>query len=60
MIPSFSSLPEIADKSPSWIIPDKSPLTSAMNVDTPIWLNDSAITFKVTVLPVPEAPAIKP
>ena len=41
-------------------IPDTSPFISARNTGTPISLNDSAITFKVTVLPVPVAPAMRP
>lgn len=36
------------------------PLTSARNTGIPALLNFSAITFKVTVFPVPVAPAIKP
>ena len=38
----------------------RSPLTSARNTGIPALLNFSAITFKVTVFPVPVAPAIKP
>ena len=41
-------------------MPDTSPLISAMKVGTPISLKDSATTFRVTVLPVPVAPAISP
>ena len=37
-----------------------SPFTSAMKTGTPMSLNDSAITFRVTVLPVPVAPATSP
>ncbi|MEA4977033.1 MAG: hypothetical protein VB016_00540 [Methanomassiliicoccaceae archaeon] len=40
--------------------PLTSPLISAMKTGTPIELNDSAMTFSVTVLPVPLAPAISP
>ena len=40
--------------------PDKSPLTSARNTGTPCALNCSAMTCRVTVLPVPVAPAMRP
>ena len=43
-----------------WPKPDKSPLISAANTLTPARLNDSAKRCKVTVLPVPVAPATKP
>ena len=46
--------------SPGWAMPVTSPFTSAMNTGTPAWANPSASTFMVTVLPVPEAPAISP
>ena len=46
--------------SPGLHIPDKSPFISDKNTGTPASENDSAITFKVTVLPVPVAPAISP
>ena len=46
--------------SPGLHIPDKSPLISDKNTGTPASENDSAITFNVTVLPVPVAPAISP
>ena len=39
---------------------ETSPLASAKNTGTPIREKLSAKTFKVTVLPVPVAPAIKP
>ena len=45
---------------PVWEIPDKSPFMSAMKQGTPACENVSAKTCKVTVLPVPVAPAIKP
>lgn len=45
---------------PGWLIPDKSPLISAANTGTPIRLKASAITWSVTVLPVPVAPATRP
>ena len=41
-------------------MPDRSPLTSAMNTGTPMSEKDSASTFIVIVLPVPVAPAIRP
>ena len=46
--------------SPFSAVPDKSPLTSAMNTGTPASEKLSAITFEVIVLPVPDAPVIKP
>ena len=45
---------------PARHMPETSPLMSAMKTGTPISLNDSAMTFSVTVLPVPVAPAISP
>ena len=45
---------------PGWEIPVKSPFTSAMNTGVPIREKASANTCKVTVLPVPVAPVIKP
>ncbi len=46
--------------SPASAMPVTSPLTSAMNTGTPAREKPSAITLSVTVLPVPEAPAIRP
>ena len=46
--------------SPGQHIAAKSPFTSAKNTGTPMLLKDSANTFKVTVFPVPVAPAIIP
>ncbi len=46
--------------SPAWAMPVTSPLTSAMNTGTPAWEKPSAMTLRVTVLPVPEAPAMRP
>ena len=43
-----------------WLMPERSPFTSAANTGTPIRLKASAITCRVTVLPVPVAPAIRP
>jgi hypothetical protein len=45
---------------PGWLIPERSPLISAANTGTPMRLKASAITWSVTVLPVPVAPATKP
>ena len=45
---------------PGCVMPDRSPLTSAMNTGTPIRENRSAITCSVTVLPVPVAPVMRP
>ena len=45
---------------PGHIMPATSPFTSAMNTGTPMSLKLSAITFRVMVLPVPVAPAIRP
>ena len=45
---------------PALAILDTSPLASAKNTGTPIREKLSAKTFKVMVLPVPVAPAIKP
>ena len=44
---------------PTWEIPE-SPFISAMKQGTPAWQKVSAITWSVTVLPVPVAPAISP
>ena len=41
-------------------MPERSPLTSAMKTGTPMRENFSPITWSVTVLPVPVAPAIRP
>ena len=45
---------------PAWLMPDRSPFMSAMKQGTPALLKDSASTCRVTVLPVPVAPAINP
>src|SRR5512138_253092 len=45
---------------PGWLTPARSPLTSAMKTGTPMRLKRSAITWSVTVLPVPVAPATRP
>ena len=46
--------------SPSTAVPAKSPFTSAKNTGTPASEKLSAITFKVMVLPEPDAPVINP
>ena len=45
---------------PTFTSPETSPFISAKNTGTPKSEKDSAKTFKVTVLPVPVAPAITP
>ena len=45
---------------PAWLMPVRSPFTSAMNTGTPILLKFSAIACSVIVLPVPVAPVISP
>lgn len=45
---------------PDSAIPVRSPFTSAINTGTPISEKDSASFCRVTVLPVPVAPVIKP
>ena len=45
---------------PTFASPETSPFISAKNTGTPKSEKDSANTFKVTVLPVPVAPAITP
>ena len=45
---------------PGFDMPVRSPLMSARKTGTPISEKDSAMTFMVTVLPVPVAPAIRP
>ena len=45
---------------PACAIPVTSPLTSAMNTGTPASEKPSASTLRVTVLPVPVAPAMRP
>ena len=45
---------------PGWLIPARSPLTSAIKTGTPMRLKASAIRCRVTVLPVPVAPAMRP
>ena len=45
---------------PAWLMPVRSPLTSAINTGTPMRDRFSASVCSVTVLPVPVAPVIKP
>ena len=45
---------------PAFASPEMSPFISARNTGTPRSEKDSAMTFNVTVFPVPVAPAIKP
>ena len=52
--------PTLPPPSPAREMPDKSPFTSARNTGTPAALNISAMRRRVTVLPVPVAPAIRP
>ena len=49
-----------SESTPAWHMPVTSPLTSAMNTGTPACEKPSAMTLKVTVFPVPEAPAMRP
>ena len=60
MLRSFKEAAILALVEPSWLIPERSPLTSAMKTGTPILENCSAICCSVTVFPVPVAPVIKP
>ena len=48
------------DAAPGCVMPERSPLTSAMNTGTPIREKRSAITCSVTVFPVPVAPVMRP
>ena len=45
---------------PTWLMPDRSPFTSAQKTGTPISEKPWAMICRVTVLPVPVAPAITP
>ena len=45
---------------PTWLMPERSPFMSAMKQGTPAWQKVSASTWRVTVLPVPVAPAMRP
>lgn len=57
---SFSRSSNLGEVPPGWLMPARSPLTSAMNTGTPIRDNRSAITWRETVLPVPVAPVMIP
>ena len=50
----------LGDWPPGCEMPERSPFTSAMNTGMPSRLKFSASTCKVTVFPVPVAPAINP
>ena len=49
-----------SESAPASQQPARSPFTSERKTGTPISLKDSASTFKLTVFPVPVAPAIRP
>ena len=55
---SFSACLKVGE--PGMAMPDRSPFTSATNTGTPALEKLSAMPCKVTVLPVPVAPAISP
>jgi hypothetical protein len=57
---SFSVAASLSPTLPGWLIPVKSPLTSAMKTGTPIREKLSARLCSVTVLPVPVAPVMRP
>ena len=57
---SCSEAAILAPVLPLWLMPDRSPLMSAMNTGTPISEKPSAIFCSVTVFPVPVAPVIRP
>ena len=57
---SFRIAASLAPTVPAWVMPVRSPFTSAMNTGTPRRLKFSAIVCKVMVLPVPVAPVIRP
>ena len=56
----FNRSASFGDGAPAAAMPARSPLTSAMNVGTPMRDNCSAMTCSVTVFPVPVAPVISP
>ncbi len=49
-----------SEASPGTAIPERSPFMSATNTAAPAWAACSAMTWRVRVLPVPVAPAIRP
>jgi hypothetical protein len=57
LLEASASLP---DSWPAWLMPVRSPLTSAMKTGTPMREKLSASVCSVTVLPVPVAPVIRP
>ncbi len=57
---SFSTAASLSPMLPFWLMPVRSPFTSAMNTGTPILEKFSARVCSVTVLPVPVAPVIRP
>ncbi|MCY1542959.1 hypothetical protein D9M68_787400 [compost metagenome] len=57
---SFRTVLIFSPKLPIWLMPVRSPLTSAMKTGTPMLENCSARVCKLTVLPVPVAPVIRP
>jgi len=57
---SFRTALIFSPKLPIWLIPVRSPLTSAMNTGTPMLENCSARVCRLTVLPVPVAPVMRP
>ena len=56
----FARLTKASFASPLAAMPERSPLTSAANTETPARERPSASTCSVTVLPVPVAPATRP
>ena len=57
---SFRRSSNLGDAAPAWLMPERSPLTSAMKTGTPSADRRSAMTCSVTVLPVPVAPVMSP
>jgi len=57
---SFSTAASFGLMTPGWVMPVRSPFTSAMNTGTPILLKFSARVCSVMVLPVPVAPVMRP
>ena len=57
---SFSTAASLSPTRPAWVMPVRSPLTSAMKTGTPSLLKFSARVCSVIVLPVPVAPVMSP
>ena len=57
---SFSVAASLSPMVPFWLVPVRSPFTSAMNTGTPMSESFWAMVCRVTVLPVPVAPVINP